>query len=382
VIDPRAPGRDDAGRLLDSASSGRDEFLAFVSHELRSPLSAIRGWAHLLRKAGPLAPAQAQALDAIERSVATQARLIDDLLDSRRLAQTEGGLAQGRIAIEDLVHDALESVRPAAEERHQTLTANNTAREMQGDADRLRQVLVNLLTNAVKFTPPSGRIEVRSERRGSRIVIEVVDNGIGLAPEWAQAVFEPHRQGDGVERGRHGGLGLGLTLARRLVELHGGRLNARSDGPGRGSTFLIELPAPLDGRAPVVVVEDDDETRQLIEQLLREQGHEPAAFATASAAYAYLERLASDEGPRLIVSDIGLPEEDGYSFIRRVHALHADRNELAPPSLALSGFTSESARKRALAAGFEAHLCKPVDPQELQNTIERLLQPGHSQPVP
>jgi CheY-like chemotaxis protein/anti-sigma regulatory factor (Ser/Thr protein kinase) len=313
--------------------------------------------------------------------VATQARLIDDLLDSRRLAKGEGGLAPGRIVIRDHVLEAIESVRPAAEERRQTLTASNTAQEMQGDADRLRQVLVNLLTNAVKFTPPSGRIEVRSERRGSRIVIEVVDNGIGLTPEWAQAAFEPFRRGEGVE-GRHAGLGLGLTLARRLVELHGGRLDARSDGPGKGSTFLIELPAPLDGRVPVLVVEDDEETRNLIEQLLKEQGHEPAAFASASAAYAYLERLGGDEGPRLIVSDIGLPEEDGYSFIRRVHALHADRNELAPPSLALTGFTSEGARKRALDAGFEAHLCKPVDPRELQDTIERLLQPRQPQPVP
>jgi CheY-like chemotaxis protein len=360
----------------------RDEFLALVSHELRSPLNAIRGWAHLLRKTGPLTQAQVHALDAIERSVSTQARLIDDLLDSRRLRQDDAALERRRLSIDTLIGEAAETVRPSATERMQELLVQAVPLEVDGDAERLRQVLVNLLTNAVKFTPPFGRIEVRCDRRADRLAIEVIDNGIGLAPEWAQAVFEPFRQADGAVRGRHGGLGHGLTLARRLVEMHGGRLSASSDGPGRGSTFLIELPLAKVPRPRVVVVEDDDDTRQLLEQLLSDQGFEPTAFSRASEAYAYLERLPVDATPRLIISDIGMPDEDGYSFIRRVHALHADRNELAPPALALTGFTSDAARRRALDAGFEAHLGKPVDPRELQTMVERLLQPGREQPVP
>jgi CheY-like chemotaxis protein len=210
----------------------RQDFLAFVSHELRSPLNAIRGWAHLLRKAGPLAPAQVHALDAIERSVATQAQLIEHLLDSRRAD-----------------HEA--------------------------------------------------------------------------------------------QRGH-----------------------------------------PLIEQADVLVVEDDDETRRVIEQLLRHQGFQPVAFSRTAEAYAYLERLPTEAMPRLIVSDIGMPDEDGYSFIRRVRAMHADRKEPPTPAIAVTGFTSDTARRRALDAGFEAHLGKPLDPAELQTTVQRLLQRGHGQPVP
>lgn len=360
----------------------RHAFLAYVSHELRSPLNAIRGWAHLLRKAGPLTGPQVHALDAIERSVSTQSRLIEDLLDSQRLQSGDGSLRVQRIELEAIVRDAIEVVQPSLEERRQDLLVRVRPQQLDVDADRMCQVLVNLLTNAVKFTPPCGRIEVVAERRENWMAIEVTDNGIGLAPEWVSKVFEPFRQGADSHRGRNGGLGLGLTLARRLVELHGGRLSARSEGPGRGSTFLIELPMPAQARERVLIVEDDDDTRSMLEGLLHEQGYETAAFSRAADAFDYLAGLPSDAAPRLIVSDIGMPDEDGYSFIRRVHALHADRNAQSPPAVAVTGFTSDAARHRAFDAGFEAHLPKPVDPRALQVTIERLLRTGRTRPVP
>ena len=371
----------DAAPAKPPAGDERHAFLAYVSHELRSPLNAIRGWAHLLRKAGPLTPPQVHALDAIERSVSNQSRLIEDLLDSQRLQAGAGSLHVHHVDLEAIVRDAIEVVQPSLQERRQDLLLRVRPHQVEVDADRMRQVLVNLLTNAVKFTPPCGRIEVVAERRGDWTAIEVTDNGIGLAPEWASEVFEPFRQGAEADRGRHGGLGLGLTLARRLVELHGGRLSARSDGPGRGSTFLIELPLAA-RRQRVLIVEDDDDTRSMLEELLREQGYETAAFSRAGDAFDYLAGLPGDAAPRLIVSDIGMPDEDGYSFIRRVHALHADRNAQSPPAVAVTGFTSDAARHRAIDAGFEAHLPKPVDPKALQTTVERLLQAGRTQPVP
>jgi CheY-like chemotaxis protein len=195
-------------------------------------------------------------------------------------------------------------------------------------------------------------------------------------------VLEPLRPGERSDGGREDGLGFGLTLARRFVELHGGRLRAQSEGPGRGSTFVVELPAGRLGASGVIVVEDDDETRALVEQLLRDQGLQPLAFPSAADAYAYLEQVPAELAPRAIVSDIGLPDEDGYSFIRRVHALYADRNALAPPALALTAFASDEARARALDAGFEAHLGKPFEPSELRTSVERLLQLSNRAAVP
>jgi CheY-like chemotaxis protein len=356
----------------------RDDFLALVSHELRSPLNAIRGWAHLLDRSGPLTQQQKRALEAIERNAEVQARLIEDLLDRRRLLRGgEAVLERHRVALDAVVADAVQCIRPALDERAQVLAVTTCGARLDVDPHRLRQVLVNLLTNAVKFTPPCGRIGLRCACSGARLCIEVSDSGIGLAPEWARQVFEPFRHGAG--QGRGSGLGLGLTLARQLVELHGGHLRASSEGPGRGSTFVIELPAA----APrVLVVEDDDDAREMLAQLLRHQGFDAVAFACAGDALDWLERIAADEAPDLIVSDIGLPDDDGYTFIRRVHSLHADRNELAPPSVALTAFTSDTARRRAVDAGFDAFLPKPLEPGRLQTTLERLLQPPDSRPVP
>jgi len=226
----------------------KDEFFALVSHELRSPLNAIRGWAHVLRKSGELSPMQERALATIDRNVAAQARLIDDLLDRQRLLHGNVRLERRRIALGELVAEAIDGMRPAATEKELQLSADcPDSLVLDADPQRLSQVLVNLLSNAVKFTPAQGRVEVRARQAGDSVLIEVADSGIGLAPEWVLRAFAPRPRGSGAAPT---GPGLGLTLAQRLVELHGGRLSATSDGPDRGSTFRVELPAPAAGAGP------------------------------------------------------------------------------------------------------------------------------------
>jgi PAS domain S-box-containing protein len=225
----------------------RDEFFALVSHELRSPLNAIRGWAHVLRKSGELSPMQERALATIDRNVATQARLIDDLVDRQRVMLGKVRLERRRIALAGLIAEAVEGVRPEAAEKQLQLSTDCTESiTLDADPQRLRQVMANLLSNAVKFTPAQGRVEVRAHDDGLRVHIEVADSGIGLAPEWVLRAFG---HGDPRDGAAPTGPGLGLTLAQRLVELHGGRLSATSDGPDRGSTFCIELPAVAAGSA-------------------------------------------------------------------------------------------------------------------------------------
>jgi len=226
-------------------TTDKDEFFALVSHELRSPLNAIRGWAHVLRKSGELTPMQERALATIDRNVAAQARLIDDLLDRQRLLHGNVRLERRRIALTELVTEAVDGMRPAAAEKQLQLSADcPDSIVLDADPQRLSQVLVNLLSNAVKFTPAQGRVAVRARQDGDSVVIEVADSGIGLAPEWVLRAFAPRPRGRGSAPT---GPGLGLTLAQRLIELHGGRLSATSDGPDRGSTFRVELPAPVSG---------------------------------------------------------------------------------------------------------------------------------------
>jgi signal transduction histidine kinase len=230
-----------------------DQFLALVAHELRSPLNAIRGWAQVLRKSGTVNAMQERALSTIDRNVAAQASLIDDLLDRQRLLQGRVELEKRRILLAGLIDDAVAALQPAAAQKQLRVSAHCPASiVIDADERRLRQVLANLLANAVKFTPAQGRIAVRVERAHGVVSIDVVDSGIGLSPEWVSRAFEPATEGAGPA-----GQGLGLTLAQRLVELHGGRLSASSDGPERGSTFRVELPAPSagDADAPVTVPE-------------------------------------------------------------------------------------------------------------------------------
>lgn len=379
----------------EALASAKDEFLAVVSHELRSPLNAIRGWAHVLRKTANLPPDQMRPLDAIDRNVAAQARMVDDLLDTQRLLRGRVKLEVQRVALAPLVEQACEPFRALAEAKQVALTVAHAADvpEIDADGERLRQALVNLLSNAVKFTPAGGAVQVRCVRVAhDRVAIEVIDTGVGLEASQASRVFEPFRQETGgYSTRRQGGLGLGLALARQLVELHGGRLSAQSDGPDHGATFTIELPAPLPEEAAnapsvttampapplagrrVMVLEDDPEGRQILDLLLRDEQVQAVFFANAQDGFNHLQRLDGAERPDAVISDIAMPGEDGYSFIRRVRALHRERGEAPLPAVALTAFASPTDRRSALAAGFDAHLGKPLDPEQLRSTLKELL---------
>lgn len=380
----------------EALARAKDEFLAVVSHELRSPLNAIRGWAHVLRKTAKLPPEQTKPLDAIDRNVAAQARMVDDLLDTQRLLRGKVALEMRRTPLRTLVDQAVETFRPLATDKQLTLGVCHADETLmiEADPDRLRQAFVNLLSNAVKFTPPEGRVEVITERRGDCAAIVVSDTGVGLEPAQQARVFEPFRQAAGTySTRRQGGLGLGLALARQLVELHQGRMGVHSEGLDRGAAFTIELPVlrsaesspvvvqqepskepspPLAGRR-VAVLDDDPEGRQILELLLREEAIRAVFFSNTGDAFRYLSNVPPEERPEVIISDIAMPGEDGYSFMRRLRELQRRRGEPELPAVAITAFSSSTDRIRALAAGFNAHLGKPMDPEQLRATLKELL---------
>jgi PAS domain S-box-containing protein len=362
----------------------KDEFVATVSHELRTPLNAILGWSRLVRS-GELSPERgARALETIERNALVQAQLVDDLLDVSRIVSGKLKLELAPVAPVQVVEAALEVVRPAASGRRVTLHAELAADAgfVRADGARLQQVVWNLLDNAVKFTPKDGHVHVRLAREGSAVKLSVSDDGAGIAPEFLPHVFERFSQADGSTVRSHGGLGLGLAIVKHLVELHGGAIHAESRGLGLGATFTVLLPlpaiapsplAPGDGQpgalAPfaasaslaglrVLVVEDDADSRALLAELLTGAG---AEVLTAAAAEPALELLAR-EHVDVLLSDIGLPVTDGYTLMRRVRA---DRAHATLPAAAITAYAGVEDRKRALEAGFQMHLAKPVEPAEL-----------------
>ena len=378
----------------EAANRIKDEFLATLSHELRTPLNAVLGWAITLRS-GRLDKATAErALDAIERNARAQSQLIEDLLDISRIVTGKLRLDVRPVEPAAVIEAALDAVRHAAESKAIALETllDDRAGPVYADPDRLQQVIWNLLTNAIKFTPPGGRVEVRLERAGSAVQIVVQDTGQGITPELLPLVFDRFRQADSSSTRAHGGLGIGLALVRHLVELQGGRVGAESDGPGKGATFRVWLPllAPLpedvDGRqlqrrltsagplgslggVRVLVVEDEPDALELFEGILATSG---AEVRTASGAAAALQTLAGWR-PDVIVSDVEMPHEDGYAFIRRVRALSPERGG-GTPAVAVTAHGSLEDRVRALAAGFQTHLPKPVEPAELVAVVAALLQ--------
>ncbi|TMH07192.1 MAG: hybrid sensor histidine kinase/response regulator [Betaproteobacteria bacterium] len=382
----------------EALAEAKDEFLAVVTHELRSPLNAIRGWAHVLRRGGSLSEMQRKALDAIDRNTQAQARLVDDLLDSQRVLCGDLRLAIGEVPLGTLLDEALEQVRPAAHLKRISLEVEHDASidALQVDALRLCQALVKLLANAVKFTPEEGVVQVRSVRRGSGMAIEVKDSGIGLDAGQLRAVFHRFGQADSSRARTHSGLGLGLSLAQQLVDLHGGHIDVHSDGIGLGATFSIELPAAAiadtaaaphsalatDGASPlagkrVVVVEDDDDAREVLELILREAQAEPHSFDRASHAYKYLAQADVRERPDALISDIAMPDEDGYAFLRRVRELEAREGRGHVVALALTAFARSEDRARALAAGFDAHAAKPIDSERVVSTLAQAIDAVH-----
>jgi signal transduction histidine kinase len=373
---------------LERSNRMKDDFLGIVSHELRTPLSAILGWARMLKR-GVVSSgaARERALDAIERNATLQARLVDDLLDVSRIVSGKLELETSNVDVASIVEAAIDSVRPSllAKGLEVRLSMAHDGATVLGDARRLQQVVWNLLTNAIKFTGPGGRIDLFVSRNGRTVRMSVRDNGIGIPADVLPFVFERFKQADGSATRRHGGLGLGLSIVRHVVEAHGGVVQALSAGEGEGTEIVVELPAlpaestpslpvseaqPLGGRlqgARILLVDDDDDTRDFLATALGTAGAQMRGAATARAAF----EAVTDWRPDVIVSDISMPEEDGYSFIRRVRSLPAEAGGRTP-AVALTALARPKDRVSALAAGFQTHLPKPVDPNELVLAVANL----------
>ena len=413
-----------AREAAESATRAKDEFLAIVSHELRAPLNAIFGYNHMLREKPPDAARLKSSCDLIERNVKTQLRLIEDLLDSARIVSGKLRLELRAVNINPVIADAIDVVRPAAEAkgvclrvaeedgsgREESAPPNQSPAIVRGDAARLQQIIWNLLSNAIKFTPAGGRVELRAELAEGQIRVIVSDTGDGIPPEFLPYVFDRFRQADQSGSQRYGGLGLGLALVKHLVELHGGKVEAASEGAGHGSTFIVTLPlatqselvavepqalalAPeTDGEAHaqgaillpsevaiaglrVLVVDDQEDARALLAEFLGRHG---AVVMTASSGAEALAILSDPPGgmrPDILLCDIAMPEEDGYAALSRVRALEAAHGVAASqriPAVALTALTGKEERLRAISSGFQTHVAKPADPAELILVIENI----------
>jgi len=382
--------RSDAER----ANRTKDEFLAIISHELRTPLQAIVGWAAVMRS-GPADSEAAQAADVIERNAQAQARLIDDLLDMSRIIAGKIHLELQRVELPRVIEAALEAFRPAAETHglriHQKLDPQVGA--VQGDPTRLQQIVGNILSNAVKFTPRGGEVQIALRRIDSRAEISVTDTGQGIAPEFLPDVFKQFQQADASTSRRHGGLGLGMAIVKHLVELHGGMVEAESPGVGQGATFRVFLPlAPAEGidnedsiaveamKTPtdygestslrgvkVLIVDDSPDARELIKRVLEDHEAQVIAVASTTEALAEIEHCQ----PSILVSDIGMPGKDGYELIREVRKLAPERGGMTP-AVALTALVQPPDRRRALLAGYQMHIAKPVDPSQLVAVVAQL----------
>jgi signal transduction histidine kinase len=384
-----------ARRQAEEANRIKDEFLATLSHELRTPLNAILGWAQMLRMTRLDEATAGRAFETIERNARAQAQLISDLLDVSRIITGKLRLEQKPVDLAAVVDAVLDTVRPAAEAKGIPVTVHldRPVDPVSGDPDRLQQVIWNLLANAIKFTPREGRVEVYLRQTEGNVELQVVDTGSGIRPEFLPFVFDRFRQAESTTTRSHGGLGLGLSIVRHLVELHGGTVAVESAGEGRGATFTVALPVrpaflPVPGRetaAPpaaaggawdtrlldgvrVLVVEDEEDTRELLVRALERSGAEVEAAASVAEAFTLLDRRLPD----VLVSDIGMPEEDGYSLIRKLRARGPERGGILPAA-ALTAYARSEDRVQALQAGFHTHIAKPVDPYELVCLVARLV---------
>jgi signal transduction histidine kinase/CheY-like chemotaxis protein len=355
-----------------------DQFLATVSHELRTPLSAILGWTQLLRS-GSLSPEKRErALATVERNAQAQAHLVEDLLDVSRIVSGKLTIEMEQTDLAAAVAAAVETVRPAAQAKGVLLDVDLDEADttVRGDSARLQQVVWNLLANAVKFTPAEGRVALRVSRQGDMVEVRVSDSGIGISRDFLAHVFDRFRQADAGSARRRGGLGLGLAIVHHVVEAHGGTVRADSAGVDQGSTFTVRIPRAkarvvpaleLGGASPVslqgmkiLVVDDEEDTREFVRSLLEQNAAEVTVAASAADAMVSLQR----ELPDLLLSDIGMPGEDGYSFIRRVRALPAERGGRTP-AVALTAYARSEDRARAMLSGFQNHVAKPVVATEL-----------------
>ena len=374
----------------------KDEFLATLSHELRTPLTAILGWAHVLTSGRANESETAQALETIERNARAQTKLVEDLLDMSSIISGKLRLDMQRLAPVSFVEPAIETIQPAADAKQIELVKklDPNAGLLRGDANRLQQVVWNLLTNAVKFTPKGGTVAILLKRVGSHVEIVVSDNGPGIPDDFLPYVFDRFRQADSSIRRKHSGLGLGLAIVKQLVELHGGTVRVQSEGEGKGTTFTVSLPvavphekigAPISRDSPaareafanssgvdltglkILVVDDEPDACRLLQYVL---GECHADVVTASSA-AEAVPLVETARPDILISDIGMPEVDGYELLRRIRALGPARGGKVP-AIALTAFARPEDRARSLRVGFSMHVSKPIQPDRLAAMVANL----------
>lgn len=381
----------------------KDEFLATVSHELRTPLNAIMGWSHMLRSGRLDQATMARAFETIDRNAKSQAQLIEDILDVSRVITGRLRLNMGPVDVASVINSAIDSVQLAADSKgiHLGVTLDPSTRHTVGDAGRLQQVVWNLIANAIKFTPSGGRIEVRVERSDAALQLCVSDSGAGISADFLPFIFDRFRQADSTSTRAHGGLGLGLAIVRHLVELHGGSVRADSAGLGKGATFTIRLPLAVDSRPAktrqqrsenpwspentqrlaeppslenvrVLLVDDDQDNLQLLAMML---GGQRARVQTAASAEEALQVLEWYK-PDVLVSDLAMPGEDGYSLIGKMREMET-LNHI--PAVALTAYVRVEDRARALSAGFNMFVPKPIEPHELIAAIANLAEPEPEQ---
>jgi PAS domain S-box-containing protein len=374
----------------ESANRLKDEFLATVSHELRTPLNTILGWASMLNRGAMTEESVQNALNIIERNAKAQADIISDILDVSRIITGKLQIHSQAVELARIVRAAIETLQSAADAKALNLAVSLDESEtfVIGDPDRLLQIVWNLISNAIKFTPSSGRIEIRLERRGSNVELEVSDNGIGISGEFLPFVFERFRQADASTTRSDSGLGLGLAIVRHLIELHGGTVRAESEGENYGAVFTVTLPLALarDGAGVqtqstinispdnpdlsglrVLIVDDDADTLEILALMLSQYGAEVRTSDSSASAFETLLEWK----PSVIVSDIGMPSEDGYTLIGKIRELSPEKGGNIPAA-ALTAYVSEGDRLQALAAGFQTHISKPVEPIFLAETVAEL----------
>ncbi len=379
-----------ARQEAETANRLKDEFLATLSHELRTPLNSILGWAQMLRLKRLKENDYTRAVESIERNSKSLTALIEDLLDVSRIITGNLSLNFQPIELASVIEAALNTVRPAAQAKAITILYFNNSKvsPILGDATRLQQVMWNLLSNAVKFTPPKGQVQIRLRQIEDSVIIIVSDTGQGIEPEFLPYVFDRFRQADSSSTRLQGGLGLGLSIVRHLVELHGGTVQAQSPGLGEGTTFTLKFPAQRDRTQAtnsevepttvepssvslaglrVLVVDDEADTRDLLKFVLKQCEAEVIAVDSVPEALKALKEFMPD----VLVSDIGMPVEDGYALIRQLREMpEASLSQI--PAIALTAFANQSDRDRTLEAGFQMHLPKPVEPDELVRALAKL----------
>ena len=373
-----------ARNVAEKASQLKDEFLATMSHEIRTPLNAVLGWTRILRTQ-PRLKTRDHALEVIERNAASQLRLVEDLLDMARVISGKLRLELKMIALEDVVRAAVDVVTPGAAAKNITISTSFDARRpaINGDFDRMQQAIWNLMSNAIKFTGPGGRVDVQIAGLGGGVELTVRDTGQGIARDFLPYLFDRFRQADASASRRHGGLGLGLALVRQIVELHGGSATASSAGVNRGSAFTVRLPlasAQMTVTTPVVevvtlkgihvlIVDDNADGREMLQTALRDYGAVVHVAASTSEAMDLLDRKLA---PDVLISDIGMPDSDGYEFIRRVRTAASSATRLLP-AIAVTAYANSEDRIRATVAGYQAHLAKPVDAALVAASIASLV---------